>query len=196
MSRFCSLWRCGADYILRSKLVLQFFAARSGDIEEDVEPAKRLFEERAAARQNPQYNFNPQQINGSISKMGIQEASNRNSDGSYYDDRAYTGSLENVNGVCNTAGEQRNHPDDDPEVVYPRSHSPYTSTSRTQSPMHHRNESSVSTMSRFTPRDTPRDEDGQITQINGTRRSEDDSPRLYTSNHNTPLSAAPSTSSS
>ena len=109
--------------------MLQFFAARSGDIEEDVELAKRLFEERAAAWRNPQYNFNPQQIN---------------------------------------------------------------STSRTQSPMHHRNESSVSTMSRF----TPRDENGQITQINGTRRSEDDSPRSYTSNHNTPLSAAPSTSSS
>ena len=95
LNQFCSLWRCGADYILRSKLVLQFFAAKSGDIEEDVEPAKRLFEERAAARQDPQYNFNPQQINGSISKMGIQEASNRNSDGSYYDDRGYTGSSGN-----------------------------------------------------------------------------------------------------
>lgn len=187
LSQLCSLWEIGGEHVLRHKLVLDFFAPRAGDVEEEVDPAYRILEERAAARPYATgRGDDTEQITSSFSRLRVQDSGNRYSDGSYYDDRDYPGSSKSVNGggdrsnaASPTSERSRYRPTDYQETPYAQSQSSYPTN-------HKYTGSTASALSRS------RNDYEQSAIGNVPRKTDDDSPRSYASQ---PLSATPSTGS-
>ncbi|KAL5527521.1 hypothetical protein ACEPAG_6322 [Sanghuangporus baumii] len=188
LSQLCALWEIGGEHILRHRLMLDFFAPRAGDIEEEVDPAYRILEERSAALPHVPQRADVEQMSTSFSRLQVQESGNRYSDGSYYDDREYAGSSKSVNDV--TGGDRSNaaSPTSERSRYRPVDHqeTPYSQPQPSYQTNHKYTGSTVSPLSR------PRNDYEQAAIANGPRKSEDDSPHSYSSQ---PLSAAPSTSS-
>lgn len=194
LSQLCALWEVGGEHILRSRLVLDFFMPKTGDVEEEVEPAYKILEERAAAKQYAAGRDDTERMRESFLRMNVQDPGNRYSDGSNYDERGYASSSRSVNGVAvdnrtgtasPASGRSHHRPMDQQDMGNPRSHSPYAGN-------HQYSGSTASALSRSI---SSRIEYEGTTVGNGTRRMDDDSPRSYTSSHAQPLSAAPSTGS-
>ncbi|THH12359.1 hypothetical protein EW145_g72 [Phellinidium pouzarii] len=205
LSQLCGLWDHGAEYIMRDRLILDFFTPKAGDLEEDVEPAYRILEERRAAKQYTM-SRDAEQIREPLSKMNVQE--NRYSDGSNYEEHSYASSSKSgIEGagvsqknMSNSSSDTRQqYREYDQRDMYPRSHSPYSNSSRAQSPSRLRSGSTTSTR-KFTGEPSSRsmstrDNHEQTVSYAALRKSEEDSPRSYTSNQTHPLSATGSVGS-
>ncbi|EJD01301.1 uncharacterized protein FOMMEDRAFT_89426 [Fomitiporia mediterranea MF3/22] len=193
--QLCALWEVGGEHVLRSRLVLDFFTPRTGDNEEDVEPAYRILEERAPAQRYATGQEDIDQMKESFLRMNMQESGNRYSDGSNYDERGYASSSKGVNGMASrrrsgttspTSERMRYRQNDQQDTAYPRDYSPYPTN-------HKYTGSSASALSRSTS--TRRNEYEEPVAINGLGNIEASSPQSYASGQAQPLSAAPSTGS-
>lgn len=107
--QLCALWEKNADHILRHELIRGFFAPKAGDMEDEVEPAMDILEERYGSRypdgQRSREDYRAEDVNGRHSRaedaerirhpfarMGVNEEEGH-SDGSQYDDSADLRSL-------------------------------------------------------------------------------------------------------
>lgn len=195
LTLLCGLWEYGADHILRDDLIRDFFTAKSGDAEEDVEPAYRILDERRVKRES-------QQLQDKFSQMKVNGVQGRYSDASEYEEdrRSVTGSSRGTNGA--NGGYDRNVTSPTKsrfDGAYARAQSPYTSTTRTGSPVSHRvhsptttrNYSAEAALARSTSTySQSRHGYGQPVAFDNSRRSEDDSPRSPISQPSQPPSAA------
>lgn len=203
LSQFCSLWEYEAEHILRHKLIRDFFSPKAGDAEEDVEATTRIFDERYGKNSG-----SAKGVERSFSKLSVRDRqdANRFSDGSYYDEDGRSSNGGRMKSG-NSNGNSREPPSptrfreyDRQEPAYPRSHSPYTSTSRTDSPQPQRAGSSASTGRNYSAEAALsrsmsgyRPELEQSISYTSNRRPEDDSPRSFSSNPSTqPYSASSS----
>lgn len=196
LTLLCGLWEYGADHILRDELIRKFFTAKSGDAEEEVEPAYRILDERRAKR-------NSEQMQEKFSQMEMKDAQDRYSDASEYEEdrRSATGSAKGTNGGVigrydrNVTSPTKSRAD----AGHARAHSPYTSTSRTGSPVSQRvhsptttrNYSAEAALARSTSSySQSRHEYGSSVTFTNSRRSDDDSPKSPISHPSQPPSAA------
>ncbi|KAI5124752.1 hypothetical protein M0805_005386 [Coniferiporia weirii] len=202
LSQLCSLWEHGAEHILRHRLILDFFTPKTGDLEEDVEPAYRILEERSTKKHYDSVR-EAEQGQETLSERNARVPYNRYSDGSNYDEQTYASSSKSVYDRRDPAFPPLNtHPDrgyDQQESVYARSRSPFSSSSRAQSPLHVRSESTTSAHNHSAKVPSlsmsARDNYDQTANYTGPLQADGGSPRSYSSNHTQPLSATGSVGS-
>lgn len=197
VGRLCKLWTFGADHMLRHPAVRNFFSPRPGDVEGAAEPSNWIqngqSERAAPIAEEDELDQISQPFNG----LSVREpADNRLSDGSRYEDdgtavnRASDGRTVGSGYGRDVKSPPPTQDGDRSEAAYPRSHSPFpsSSTARTQSPLPTNRASSSSTrnysaeaaMARSTSTRSRNDIE-QVITYSGQRRQSDESPRSFSS---------------
>lgn len=203
LSQLCALWELGAEYILRHKLIRDFFTPKAGDAEEDVEPAYRIFNER----NTKQHDSSQDEIREPLEKMIIRDQVDSYSDGSNYDDEHDYGRSSNgrsTKGTNDGAAYQGNaisqaryngYDKQGYGGAYSEGFSSYRSGAspppQSAGPVSmERNYSAEAALSRSSSNYYQnRNDHEQTVTYTSHRRPEDDSPRSFTSNPSQPPSA-------
>ena len=210
LGQLCGLWEHGAEHILRHRLVLDFFSPKAGDMDEEVNPAYSILDERAEFKRNGGVKAgaataapDDDDVNNQFSRMNLrQNQNNRSSEGSRYDEpysgaSGASGSRRSANGYGN---DYQPYPTQQAQQQYRPQSNFSTSNSRAQSPMMHKYSGSTAS-ALVSPHYEQTATYPAADSRYRTTAGEDDSPRSYSSGHGgsgggmPPVSATPSNGS-
>lgn len=191
LQQLCSLWEQGAEHILRHRLILDFFSPKAGDLEEEVNPAYSILEERAEVMRKggskAESNGGDEDVDDQFARMNLQGGANhRTSEGSRYDEQYAADSPKAARRSVNGNGYGNGYAH--------RPQSNFSSNSRAQSPMHKYSGSTASAI--VSPSGNAYEQNAHYGDSR-YRSGDEDSPRSYSSGHGhgPPMSAAPSNGS-